>query len=83
MATWRDQWRASLPPADEPLASPPTKVHAPLSGEALTIPPPSLEVHREQVIEDDSVVRADESDRNGDDVEQIDNPNNVLDHQEE
>ena len=44
-------------------------------------PPPPLKVHLEQVIEDDQepMLRAAESDRS---VEQIDNPDGVLYHQE-
>ena len=82
VATWHAQWQASLFPVDEPSASLPTEVPTPLSIEASVVPPP-LEVHHEQVIEDDTVVRVDESDGSGDDVEQINNPDSVLDCQEE
>ena len=34
-------------------------------------------------ITNDPVVRVDESDRSGDDIKQIDNPDRILDHQEE
>ena len=83
MVVWHDQWRASLPLADEPLASPSAEVPAPPSGEAPIIPPPPLKVHREYVIEDSPVVRIEVSDESGDDVEQVDNLDGVLDHQEE
>ena len=46
VVVWHDQWRASLPPSDEPSASPSAEVPTPPSREVPTIPPPS-EVHRE------------------------------------
>ena len=69
VAAWRDQWRASLPSADEPPASPPVEVTTLPSSEAPTIPPPPPEVYCEQVIEDDPVVTIEKSDGSGDDVE--------------
>ena len=75
--------QASFPPTNEPSASPFVDVPAPPSGEAPVISPPPLEVHREQVIEDNPVVRIKESDGSGDDVEQINNANGILDYQEE
>ena len=77
VAVWRDQWRASLPPSDEPFASPSVEVLAPSSSEVPTIPPPP-KVYHEQVIEDDLVVQIEESDGSRDDLEWIDNPNGVL-----
>ena len=60
---WCDQWRASLPPFDEPPVAPPIEPPAPrLSdiqrtpfSELPVIPPPK--VHHEQGIEDDPVVQ--------------------------
>ena len=40
MVVWRDQWRASFPPSDEPPSSPSAKVPAPPSGEVPEISPP-------------------------------------------
>ena len=80
MAAWCDKWRAFHPLIDEHPASPPAKGPAPLSTEPPKIPHPLPKVHHEKIIEDDSVVRVDESDES---VEQIDNPNSVLDSQEE
>ena len=78
----------SLSPSDEPHASPSTELLIPPlgdllrtpSGQLLAIPPPP-EVHREQVIEDDSVVQIEESDRSGDDLELIDDARRFLDHE--
>ena len=82
IAAWCDDWWATHPPADEHPASPPTVGPAPPSAEPLEIPPPLPKVHHEQVIENDLVlaVRVDESDGS---VEQINNPDVVLDRQEE
>ena len=44
--------------------------------------PPSLEVPPEQVIEGDLMVNIEESDGSGDDLERIDDPRGVLDHQD-
>ena len=44
---WCDQWHSSLPPFEEPPASPPDELLMTPSGELPAIPPPS-EVHREQ-----------------------------------
>ena len=81
MAAWRDEWRASHPPADEHPASSPAEGPAPLSAEPPTIPsPPPPEVHHKQIIKDNLTVRVDESDES---VEQINNPGDVVDRQEE
>ena len=89
VVAWHDQWRASLPPSDEPPAPPSAEVPASSlsglqrtsSGEVPAIPP-LLEVHREQVIEDDPVVQIEESDGSEDNLEQINDPSGVLDHQD-
>ena len=67
---------------DERPASPATARPTSPSIEPPTIPHPLSEVHPEQVIEDDPTprVRVDESDGS---VKQINNPDGVLDHQEE
>ena len=83
VAAWHNQWRASHHQADEPSASSPIEGSASPSGKAPPIPSHPLEVHHEQVIEDDPMARVDESDRSGDDVEQIDNLDGVLDRQED
>ena len=75
----RDQWRASLPPYDESLAPPSNELLGTPSGELPVIPHP-LEVYHEQVIEDDSVIQIEESDRSRDDLEWIVDPSGVLDH---
>ena len=82
IAAWHDEWQATHPPADKRPISLPTAGPAPLPVEPLAIPRPLLEVHPEQVIEDDPVpaVRVDESDES---VEQINNLDGVLDRQEE
>ena len=74
MAIWNDQWRASLPSADEPPGYPSAEVPTPPSGEVSTIPPPPPE--------DDLMVRIDESDGSGDDVERIKNLDRVIRYQE-
>ena len=89
MVEWGDQWCASLPPSDEPLAPPSVELPVPPSGGLLrtpsselpTIPPPP-EVHHEQAIEDDPVVEIEESDGSGDNLEGINDPSGVLDHQD-
>ena len=83
IVAWRDEWRATHPLTDERPASPLAAGLAPPSADPPVIPPyPPPEVHLEHVIEDDPepAVRIDESDRS---VEQLDNPNGVLDHQDE
>ena len=83
IATWRAEHRAAHPPANERPAAP--LVARPLSPvmEPLAIPPPPTpKVLPEQVIEgnQEPTARAAESDGG---VEQIDNPDDVLDRQEE
>ena len=82
IAAWRAEHRATHPPTDERPASPTAVRPAPSSAEPPAVPPPPPEIHPEQVIEDDpeSVVRVEESDGS---VEQINNTDSVLDHQEE
>ena len=77
----RDQWRASLLQSEEPFIPPSDELPRTPSGELSVIPPP-LEVHPEQVIKGDLVVQIEENDRNGDDLEQIDDPKRVLDQQD-
>ena len=82
IVAWRAEHRATHPPTDNHPASP-TAVRPPsLSVEPPEIPLPPPEVLLEQVIEDESTlaIRSIESDWS---VEQIDNPNGVLDCQEE
>ena len=79
IAAWRAEHRATHPPADERHVSPVVVRPPSPSTELPAIPSPLPEVHHEQLIEDDPmpVVRAAESDGS---VEQIDNPDDVLDH---
>ena len=79
---WRVEYRATHPLVDERPASPAIARPPSLFVKPPTIPPPPPEVHPELFIEDDSkpVVRATESDES---VKQIDNPDCVLDCQEE
>ena len=81
IAAWHDEHRATHPSANERPTSPTVVRLASPFVEPQTIPPPLPEVHLEQVIEDDPkpVVKAAVSDGS---VEQIDNPDGVLDHQE-
>ena len=67
------QWRAPVPPSDEPLV--------PQSYEPLVILLPPKD-HPEQVIKANSVVNLEEDDGGDDDLEQIDDPRGVLDHQD-
>ena len=76
MVEWRDQWRVSFFPFDDPPASPSDKFPRTSFGELPAIPPP-LEVHHELVI---LVVQIEESDGSGDDLERIDDLRGVLDH---
>ena len=81
-AAWRSEHRAAQPLANERPASP-TATRPPSSAfEPSTIPFPPHEVHPEHVIEGDQepAVRVAESDGS---VEQINNPDGVLDRQEE
>ena len=85
---WRDQWRASLPQSDEPPVPPSNKLLRTPSGKhlrtlsgKLPVIPQSPEVHPEQVIEDNLMVNLEEGDDSDDNLERINDPRGVLDHQ--
>ena len=63
-----------VPPSGEPPVTP--------SGEPLITPPP-LEYRPKQVIEADPVIKLEEGDESGDDLERIDDPRGILDHQDD
>ena len=76
-----DQWCASLPHSDEPLVPPSDELPRTPSSERPVILPP-LEVHPKQVIEDNPIVNVEEGDEGDDNLERIDDPRGVLDHQD-
>ena len=65
MSALEVEWRAPIPPFDEPLVTPPPPEDCP-----------------EQVIEADPVIDLEEGEDTDDDLEQINNPRGILDHQD-
>ena len=80
LAAWIMEWCAELQ-ANQPSAEECPIVPPPLAAELQEVPPPSPKSLLEHVIEgnQEPVIRVTENDRS---IEQIDNPDDVLDRQE-
>ena len=76
------EWHASVPPSDELLIPLSGEPPIPLTSEPPVTPPP-LEDRPKQVIEVDLMINLVEGDGSGDNVEWIDDPRGILDHQDD